>query len=414
MAKFIDAFRSWRVAVMLLLGFGSGLPNPLIGSTLAAWLKDANLTGTMIGGFALTGLPYNLKFMWAALVDRYHVPVLGRRRGWMLLLQLLLLVALLGFATLEPRSSLQAMAVVAFLVAFLSASQDVVVDAYRTDVLTPAERGSGTAVFVAGYRVALIASGAGALILSDHVPWRLVYLISAALMGVGIVGTLVAPRPALVASEPQTLYRAVVDPLSELLGREGIGAILAILVLYKVGDGVASFLLTPFLMDVGFSKTEIGALQKGTGLVASIVGSLLGGGLLARFGLRRSLITFGVLQASANVLYIVLAESGPSHGLLVWAVGIDALCGGLGTAAFVAFMMSLCDHRYTAFQYALISSAGTVGARILAAAGGKLADSYGWSLFFVVTIVAALPAIVLLFGAKIGEEEAQAAEPGEQ
>lgn len=407
MAKFTDAFRSWRVGVMLLLGFGSGLPNPLTGATLTAWMRSVDVDLATIGAFALVSLPYNLKFLWAPLMDRYRLPFLDRRRGWMLLLQgaLLLSSGLLG--SVDPRGRPSTLAALALLVAFLSASNDIVTDAYRTDVLAPQERGSGTAVFVMGYRMALIASTAGALILSDHLSWRLVYWGMAALMLIGMAGTLLAPAPRDVVPAPASLRDAVVAPLAEILGRERVAGIIVVVLLYKVGDAVASHLLTPFLLDVGFGRSEIGAVQKGLGLAATIVGALVGGGLLARLGLRRSLIAFGLLQAGANTLYIVLARAGANYVLFVWAVGVDSLCGGLGTAAFVALMMSLCDPRYTAFQYALVSSASSLGGRVLSVAGGWLAERFGWPTFFAVTIAAAAPALALLLRVPLTEQGAR-------
>lgn len=407
MAKFSDAFRSWRVGVMVLLGFGSGLPNPLTGTTLTAWMRSSGVSLTTIGAFALVSLPYNFKFLWAPLIDRFRIPLLGRRRGWMLLLELSLLVALLLLGSADPSARPRMLAVCALLVAFLSASHDIVVDAYRTDTLAPAERGSGTAVFVMGYRVAMIAASAGALILSDLLPWRLVYWLIGSLMVVGIMGTILAPQPAVEAASPRTLKEAVVEPLKEFFSRDKIAATLVVIALYKVGDAVASHLLTPFLMDLGFKRSEIGAIQKGLGLAATIIGALLGGGLLARLGLRRSLIGFGALQAAANVLYIALARSGLNHLLLVWAVGVDSFCGGLGTAASVALMMSLCDRRYTAFQYALLSSASSLGSRPLSLAGGWVAERWGWPTFFLMTIAAALPALVLLVRLPLREDSSQ-------
>lgn len=410
MARFRDAFRSWRVAVMIPLGFASGLPNPLTGSTLNAWMEATGVSLTTIGIFSLVGLPYNFKFLWAPLVDRFALPWLGRRRGWMLVTQIALLVAVGVLGTLEPRAAPVALASMAFVVTFLSASQDIVSDAYRTDTLHPEERGSGTAVFVTGYRIALIASGAGALTLSDYVSWKAVYWLMAALMLVGVTGTLLAPTPTQQPRPPRTLREAVVDPLLEFIRRDGVIGVLLVVALYKIGDAVASHMLTPFLQRMDFSRTEIGVIQKGLGLVATIVGALVGGGFLARWGLRRSLIVFGILQAGANVLYASIAVVGKSHTLLVVAITVDNVCGGLGTAAFVAFLMSLCDSRFTAFQYALLSSLGSLGGRLLGAAGGWIAERWGWITFFAVTIVMAVPAIVLLFRIPIADE----GEPGEE
>lgn len=397
MARLLEPYRSWRVLAMLPLGFASGLPNPLTGATLTAWLRSAGVGLTTIGALALVSLPYNLKFVWAPLLDRFDLPWLGRRRGWMAALQLALLLAIAVLGSADPRRSVLGLTLVALLTAALSASFDVVADAYRTDALAPAQRAAGTALFVTGYRLSLIVAGAGALILSDHLPWSLVYGALAALTVVGVLGALLAPATLSETQRPASLREAIVRPLVELLARPHAGATLAVVLLYKVGDVIAGYLLTPFLMDLGLTRSEIGAIQKGLGLVASIAGSLLAGGLVPRLGLRRALVAFGLLQAGANLLYVALGVLGGDRLGVVVAVTVDNLCGGLGTAAFVTFMMSLCDHRFTAFQYALLSSLSTVAGRLLGAGGGWLAERWGWPAFFLLTIAAALPALALLW-----------------
>ncbi|MDH5493257.1 MAG: MFS transporter, partial [Myxococcales bacterium] len=351
---------------------------------------------TTIGLFGLVAIPLRLKFIWAPFLDRYRLPWLGRRRGWMLLSQLLLFATILILGSLSPRRMPWAIAVVAFLLAFLQASQDIVADAYRTDVLPEAQRASGTAVFVAAYRGALIVAGAGALILSDLLPWAQVYWILGALMGVGVLGTLIAPAPDFPAQAPASLQEAFVQPLVELLGRERVVITLLIVLTYKVGDAFAGHMLTPFLLDLEFSRTQIGAIQKGLGMGASIGGALIGGGLVARYGLRASLIAFGLLQAGANGLYAWLALVGKSDSLLILSIGVDNACNGLGTAAFVAYLMTLCDRRYTAFQYALLSSAMGLLGLLLASAGGYFAETLGWTVFFLISIALGLPAVLLL------------------
>ncbi|MBK8479720.1 MAG: MFS transporter [Proteobacteria bacterium] len=397
MPRLLEPYRSWRVAAMLPLGFASGLPNPLTGATLTAWLRSAGVDLTTIGALALVSLPYNLKFLWAPLLDRFDLPWLGRRRGWMAALQLGLLLAIAALGMGDPRRAPLALALLALLTASLSASFDVVVDAYRTDALVAAEHAAGTALFVTGYRLALIVAGAGALILSDHLSWSVVYAALAALTAVGMLCAVLAPPTLAETRRPASLREAIVGPLLELLGRPHAGATLAVVLLYKVGDVIAGYLLTPFLLDVGLSRSEIGAIQKGLGLFASIGGALLAGDLVPRLGLRLALLAFGLLQAGANVLYIAVAALSGSRLLVGAAVGIDSLCGGLGTAAFIAFMMSLCDRRFTAFQYALLSSLSTVVGRLLGAGGGWLAERWGWSLFFAITIAAALPALAVLW-----------------
>lgn len=404
--SFWDAFRSPQLALMLGLGFASGLPNPLTGSTLTAWLASEGISLEMIGFAAVFAVPYNLKFLWAPFLDRYALPGFGRRRGWMLLFQLALIVSLGVMGSLEPRSSLTAIGVLAVLTAFLSASQDVASDAYRTDLLPPEQRASGTAIFVAAYRGALIVGGAVALFLSDIVPWSTVYWILASLLAVGVLTTLIAPTPATERVAPRSMKEAVVDPLRELFARPGIMVALNVILFYKVGDTVAGHFQIPFLMEIGFSRTEIGAVLKGLGLGATIVGALLGGGFVARWGLKRALIVFGLAQAVANLGYVAVAVVGKDYVVMTAAIGVDNFMNGLGTAALVAFLMMLCNKRFTAVQYALFSSLMTVPGRLLGGASGWLAGSAGWPTFFLVSIVLAVPALILLLRLDLREPEA--------
>ncbi len=396
MSSFGQAFRSKRVALMVPLGFSSGLPNPLVGSTLGAWMAVSGVDLATIGLFGALTLPYKLKFLWAPVMDRFRLPFLGRRRGWMVATQLALMVALAFLGSLDPTRRLLLMALVAFGISFLSASQDIVTDAYRTDLLPGYERASGTAVFVMGYRLAMIVAGAVAFIAAEHLPWSVVYGGLAALMGVGAIATLIAPSVEAPAGAPETLRRAYVDPLREFFGRRQALATLAVVMLYKVGDAMAGHMLSPFLLELGFGLGEIGAIQKGLGLFATIVGALLGGGLVARWGLRRSLLVFGILQALANLAYAGLAFVGPSYLLLTVSIGVDHLFNGLGTAAFVAFLMTLCDHRFTANQYALLSSAAAIPGLALATGSGFIAEWAGWPAFFILSIAVASPALLLL------------------
>ncbi|NOY90482.1 MAG: AmpG family muropeptide MFS transporter [Deltaproteobacteria bacterium] len=272
-----------------------------------------------------------------------------------------------------------------------------------TDATRENERASAAAVFVLGYRLAILLAGGGALILSDQVSWQVVYRLMAGLMLLGPVVTFFSPEPEIVPKAPSTLNAALIEPLKEFVSRKGVLFSLVIVLTYKVGDSVAGHMLTPFLMDIGFSRTEIGGVQKVFGLIATIVGALLGGGFTARLGLRRALLIFGVLQAMANLLYAWLAHVGQSHLLLVTAIGVDNLMNGLGTAAFVALLMSLSDHRYTAFQYALLSSAMSVVGRLFGASGGYIAEGFGWPVFFILTTLLATPAILVLWARPLAE-----------
>jgi len=399
--RFLDAFKSRRIAFMAPLGFASGLPYLLTGSTLTAWMAVEGVDLSTIGHFAYVTLPYSLKFLWAPLLDRYALPFLGRRRGWMFAMQLALLfaIALMGFT--DPVTSPGRLAALALAVSFLSASNDVVSDAYRTDVLPAHERASGTAVFVAGYRVALIVSGAGALMLTRDMFWWGIYLVMAATMSVGLIATALTPAPIDEPPAPETLSRAIVLPFLEFFRRPQSIAFLAIIAGYKIGDTVANQMLIPFLVECGYELLEIGAVAKGFGLAATIVGALLGGGLVARFGLKPCLLAFGLLQATTNVLYIALDQLEQHSGLLVAAIGVDNLFNGLGTAAFVAFLMSLCDRRYSAFQYALLSSVSSIAGRMLAGESGTLAETVGWSWFFGMTALLALPALAILAAVRV-------------
>ncbi len=397
---FLNAFRSRRVGSMIPLGFASGLPAPLIGGTLTAWMATEGVDLTTIGIFSLVSLPFSFKFVWAPLLDRFTIPFLGRRRGWMIVAQLALVLGIAALGWVNPASAPVMLAFGAIVVATLSASQDIVSDAYRTDALRAEERASGTAVFVAAYRGALIVSSAGALILSDFLPWRTVYLIMGLMMGVGIVGTLFAPAPELPAEPPPSFAAAVIEPFREFFTRKRALTLLGIVLFYKVGDVVAAHLRTPFLMEVGFSRTEIGAIVKGLGLGATIIGALVGGGLVATLGLWRSLLLFGVLQSTANIFYAVIGMVAKSYPLLVVAIGVDNLFGGFATAAFVALLMSLCDKRYTATQYALLTSAASIVGKLLGAGSGVTAKALGWPGFFLLTVIVAIPALGLLYLAR--------------
>jgi PAT family beta-lactamase induction signal transducer AmpG len=332
-------------------------------------------------------------------MDRYTPPFLGRRRGWLILTQLALLGAIAFMGTIGPRESPWLLAAVAFGVAFLSSSQDIVFDAYRTDVLREAERGPGAATSVLGYRLAMLVSGGGALVLADQfLGWSTMYLVMAALMGVGIVATWFAPEPEEVPRAPKTLASAISEPLKEFFSRQGAWLLLLLIVLYKLGDAFAGSLTTAFLIQgVGFTATDVGAINKALGLAATIVGALLGGAWMVQLGMYRALLGFGMLQAVTNLGFMLLAVVGKDYPLMVTAVALENLCGGMGTAAFVALLMSLCDKRFSATQYALLSALAAVGRVYVGPAAGLLVSALGWAPFFFLTFVIALPGIALLW-----------------
>ncbi len=394
----LQVFGSRKMAALLFLGFSSGLPLLLIGNTLKAWMTLEKVDLAAIGWFSLASLPYSLKFLWSPFLDRFSLPFLGRRRGWLIVTQLALTVAIAFMAFQQPKEALKLLAINAIVIAFLSATQDIAVDAYRTDILEKLEMGAGAAVFILGYRIALLVAGALALILADWIPWSSVYLLMAGTMLLGIFATLFAPEPKEI-SPPSSLFDAVVLPFGEFFQRSGVIKallILAFITLYKLGDALLSNMSTPFLLQIGFTKTDIGAIQVGMGLIATIVGALAGGSILSRIGINRSLWLFGILQAVSNFAYLFLAYAGKNYQAMVLAINIEQFCGGLGTAAFVAFLMSLCNRKFSATQYALLSSLMAVSRDILAAPGGAIAQSTGWPLFFLITIVAAVPGLLLL------------------
>lgn len=391
------AFANRRVAVMLPLGFASGLPLALTSGTLQAWLTVAGVDLQTVGIFTLVGLPYAMKFLWAPLMDRFVLPWLGRRRGWMVVTQLGVAVGLTAMAVTGPRDHPWALGILALAVAFMSASLDIVFDAYRTDVLKPQERGFGAAVWVNGYRLALVVAGALALVLADAIGWRATYWLMGGLMAAGVATILLSPEPADPGAIPRSLTEAVWEPIKEFFSRSGAVGFLLLIVLYKAGDAFAATLSTAFLIGgIGFTATDVG-LMKGVGIAATLLGALAGGVAMARMGLFRALLAFGALQAVSNLSFVALAWVGKNYPATVAAVVFENFSGGMGTSAFVAFVMSLCDHRYTATQFALLSSLEALGRVLLGRPAADLVESLGWVQFFLVTFLAALPGLLLLW-----------------
>ena len=411
-SPYLEILRSPRIAAVLLLGFSSGLPLALTGSTLQAWLTVSGADIMTIAWFSWIGIPYLLKFLWSPLMDRYVPPFLGRRRGWMLLTQLALVAGIAGMAISPPNTKLWLLGCLALWVAFASASQDIVIDAYRTDLLPAAERGMGAAVSVLGYRLAMLASGGLALILADRIGWRQTFFVMAALMAVGLATSLIAPEPALRATPPRSLREAVVEPLKDLLSRSGALQLLALIALYKFGDALAGTLTTAFLIrGVGFSLTDVGTINKVLGLASLLAGGLVGGLLLVRMSLTRALLLFGVLQAISNLSFALLAWAGKSYPLLVFAVGFENLASGMGTAAFVALAMALCNHSFSATQYALLSALASLGRILFGPVTGALVEAVGWANFFVLTFVAALPGLWLVWRMRAQIAAAERSQP---
>jgi len=401
MSDYLQVFRSRRMAVIVLLGFSSGLPLALTSGTLQAWMSVAGVDIRTIGIFSLVGIPYTVKFLWSPLMDRFVPPWFGRRRGWMLATQLTLMLGIgaMGFAS--PQHAPWALAALALMVAFTSASQDIVVDAYRTDLLHEKERGAGAALFVFGYRIAMLVSGAVALILSDRIGWQNTYLIMAGCMIIGIISSVSGPETEKKIAPPKTLSEAVWGPLRDFFSRPSAATMLLLIILYKLGDAYAGTMTTPFLIrGAGFSATEVGTVNKGFGLAALIIGAMFGGALMVRLGLYRSLLYFGLLQAVSNLSFMLLAWQGKSYPVMIFAVGFENLTGGMGTAAFVSLLMALCNHRFSATQYALLSSLASLSRTFISRSSGYLVESVGWAVFFLITAISALPGIWMLMRLK--------------
>jgi PAT family beta-lactamase induction signal transducer AmpG len=396
-------YLSGKMPLMFVLGFASGIPLALTGSTLSAWMVKEGVDIKTIGLFSLVGLPYAFKFLWSPLMDRFVPPFLGRRRGWMIITQLLLIITISAMGFYNPASTPLLIAAMALSLAFFSASQDIVLDAYRTEYLKPEERGAGVGVWIMGYRIAILISGAMALILSDHLSWKMVYLIMGLFMVVGCIATVLAPEPLKInpASEsiepPKSLYEAAVLPFVEFFRRPGALEVLLFIILYKLGDIAAAQMTTPYILGhIGFSGTELGTIYKGFGMAATIAGALIGGAIMSRWSLKKSLLIFGVLQGISTLIFAVLEFTGRQIWALSLVVGTENLCGGMGTAAYTAFLMGLCNKKFTATQYALLSSLMAVGRYVTGAPTGFLADAVGWVMFFVICTALALPGLLLL------------------
>ncbi|CAN5747723.1 muropeptide transporter [soil metagenome] len=387
------------MAVLFVLGFSSGIPLYLTGSTLQAWLTTAGVSTGRIATLSLIGLAYTLKVAWAPLLDLFQLPFFGRRRGWMITVQVALIVAIGAMGTVDPVTDPELIAVLAVVVAFLSASQDVVLDAYNADVLAPEQRAAGSAVYVLGYRTAMVVTGTVALLLADHLTWREIYGGMGALMLVGVAGTLLAEEPTAPAGAPRTIVQAIYLPFVELwrrLGARRLALVLAFTALYKAGDYFAQALVITFLVrGAHFELNEIGTIYQLLGFAGTALGGLVAGTLVARYGVRRMLIAFGLLQASTNLLYALLAVSGKSFAIFCTAVLVDNLANMMGTAAFVAFLMSVCSASVSATQFALLTSLSSVGQRVFGSLAGNVVEAVDWSGFFIVTSALAIPGLVL-------------------
>ncbi|MBA3017549.1 MAG: AmpG family muropeptide MFS transporter [Proteobacteria bacterium] len=382
--------------VALLMGFSCGLPLLLTITVLQAWMKEKGVDLTVIGLMALVGLPYTLKFIWAPFLDRYTLPFLGRRRGWLLIAQIFLIFSIAGLGLTDPVGHPWMVVFAALLVTFFSASQDIVVDAYRREDLPDEELGLGSSLYVNGYRVGMLLASGGGLILADHITFSMVYLIMAACMLPGVLTTFFASEPEIAVGTPKSLKEAVLCPLIDYFSRKEALWILAFILFYKIGDNMASAMTTPFYLDIGFSKTEIGAVVKLFGFWATIIGSLIGGVLMLRQGIYRSLWIFGFFQAISTAGFALLARIGHSIPALSTVIAFENLSSGMGTAAYVAFMASITNKKFTATQYALLSSLMGVPRVLVSAPTGFFAKSLGWENFFIFCTLIAIPGMLLL------------------
>ena len=395
-----------RMLICVFTGFSSGLPLYLLFNLLPAWLRSEHVDLKTIGLFALIQFPYTWKFLWSPLLDRYVLPLLGRRRGWMLITQVGLLLVIASMGAFSPQSDLRTIAYIATLLAFLSATQDIVLDAYRRELLTESELGLGNSVHVNAYRIAGLVPGSLALVLADVLPWSTVFIVTALFMLPGVAMTLVVREPS-GAVPPKTLRDAIVEPFREFITRQGPKSALLIvtfLFFYKLGDSMCTALATPFYMDMGFSKMQIGLVAKNAGLWPAVIGGLLGGLWMVKIGINRALWLFGVVQVVSILGFYWLASGGHHAEItsveltqLALVIGIEALGVGLGTAAFVAFIARTTHPAYTATQFALFTSLAAIPRTFANAATGWLVESIGWSGFFLLCTLLALPGMLLLF-----------------
>ncbi|MBP6103919.1 MAG: MFS transporter [Gammaproteobacteria bacterium] len=398
MVRNVLNLKNHRLIITLILGFSSGLPLALSGSTLQAWLTVSGLSLQAIGFVGLAATPYTLKFLWAPLMDRWSPPFLGRRRGWIAICQVLLCLCMLWMAFLDPKTHPPVLFWIAAAIAFLSASQDIAIDAYRTDILQTDERPMGAAMAINGYRIAMLVSGGLALVIADHVGWQNMYFVMIFLMGIGLLATLLGPNPEeqTVIAAPRTLWDCTILPIVDFLKRPHAVWILLFIVFYKLGDAFAGALTQTFLLRaIKMSLSEVGSLVKLLGFLGTIIGTTMGAWYVPKLGWFKALLIFGILQALSNLSYLVLLYTGPDYVIAGSSIFFENLCGGMGSAAFTGLLMGLCNARFTAFQYALFSSLSAVGRVFIGPIAGIIAQ-YGWFEYFMASLVFAVPGLLLL------------------
>ena len=401
---------SRKMLVSLVMGFGCGLPLLLTMSLLQARMKDEGVDLTVIGLVNLVQIPYTWKFLWAPFLDRFIPPFLGRRKGWLAMAQIALILSIAGLGYSNPVDRFDLMVATAICVAFFSATQDIVVDAYRREDLSDEELGLGSSLYIYGYRMGMLLASGGGLILADRMPWPHVYLIMCACMMPAVAVTFLTPEPPIAAGSPATLKEAVVWPLLDYFKRKHAFLILAFILLYKIGDTMASAMTMPFYLEIGFTKTQVGAVVKIFGFWATIGGTLLGGIMMLRLGINRSLWIFGAMQALSTACFAALARIGANLAALSGVIAFENLSSGMGTAAYMAYMASITNRKFTATQYALLTSLMAFPRVLASAPTGFLAKHMGWEAFFVACALAAIPGMLLLFKvASWGEQSAQTA-----
>jgi len=387
---------SRRMVVACIMGYVAGLPLELTGFVLKTWMREQGVDLAVIGLFALVGLPYTLKFLQAPLLDRFSIARLGRRRGWMLIFQSALILSIFFLGRTNPGQAPWLVAIAAFFVTLFSASQDIVIDAYRREDLSDEELGLGSSLYIAGYRLGMLLAAGGGLILADHISFAMVYALMALCLVPGLAATLLTPEPPTPYGTPQTLSEAIIDPFIEYFRRPNAVWILAFILLYKIGDTMASSMTAPFYVDLQFTKTEVGTLVKLIGFWAIISGSFIGGILMLRIGINKSLWIFGVLQAVSTAGFAVLSIMGHDLYMLAFVIGFENLTSGMGTSAYAAFMASITNKKFTATQYALLTSLMGIP-RVVASSGtGYIAEAFGWNYFFIFCTLIAIPGMLML------------------
>jgi MFS transporter, PAT family, beta-lactamase induction signal transducer AmpG len=409
MRSWLKLYTEPRLLVVLALGFVSGLPLALTASTLSVWLTESEISLASIGLFAAVGTPYTLKFLWSPIIDGIRLPLFtklfGRRRGWLIATELFLMASLIALGFCNPSENLLLMAIVALLVAISSATQDIIIDSYRVEILETNEQGAGAAMAVLGYRLGMIASAAGALFLATEFGWLVTYMLMAALVPIAWLAIWVGGEPEIALSDQRLaigkkrnwLREYVITPFTDFMRRDYWLTILLFILLYKLGDAFMGVMTNPFLINIGFSKNQIAAVVKLYGVIAVIIGSLIGGTLVERLGIMRTLWICGIFQAFTNLMFVAQARVGADEMFLVFSISLENISGGMGTAAFVAFISSLVNKQFTATQYALLSSFSAFGRTWLSTPAGWFAEKLGWEAFFVLSVILAVPGLIVLW-----------------